>query len=73
MKKCKNWSFIENELGKIKDKKETSISKIIAPSMVSVSLTGSVLFYAIYKKRNINFKTNINGDVELAYPLWMVS
>ena len=78
LKKCKNWSLLENELGKIQSGKGSSLTNVMSKSM-RASLTGGeliliswialliagIFFYGIYKGRKIKIKVNKDGSGEI--------
>ena len=79
LRRCKNWSVIENELEKVKYGKESKIKKLISPSMRAcltggelilvawiATLIAGLISYGIYNKCRIKLKISIIGsDVEL--------
>lgn|GEM_PF-6921295 len=78
LKRCKNWSMVEAELEKVKDKKDSVVERVMSPSMAGAlaggeiiliawiaTLLAGLLFYGIYKECNIKFRANKNGEIDI--------
>ncbi|HCU65143.1 MAG TPA: hypothetical protein DF774_05210 [Rheinheimera sp.] len=81
LKQCENWKLVEEEIKKHMSGEHSELDRIIKPNMTAslggaeialiawiALLVAGVLFYGIYKGRQVKFKTSTpygDGEIEI--------